>query len=137
MPKNGKQNGPVQEKRVPAPARDDSDRGGEPGRGGGSPAYATSPQASTQAEWGRSSPSGPAAPAWATADGPVGDPAEPSSPFARAKVAVAAEPDPDETPVADDSAISEDDEDIEGLGEIGVPVVERVLGGKVISEEDA
>ena len=29
-----------------------------------------------------------------------------------AKVAVAAEPDPDETPVADDSAISEDDEDI-------------------------
>ena len=53
------------------------------------------------------------------------------------EVVESAEPDPDETPVADDSAISEDDEDIEGLGEIGVPVVERVLGGKVISEEDA
>jgi DNA polymerase-3 subunit gamma/tau len=119
------------------PAQDDPDRRGEPGRGGEAPAYGQGRQASTQADWGSSATGGPAAPAWATSDGPPSAAPEPASPFARAKVAVAAEPDPDETPVADDSAISEDDEDIEGLGEIGVPVVERVLGGKVISEEDA
>ena len=109
----------------------------EPGRGGEPAAYVPSQPPTTQAEWGSSAAGGPAAPGWATASAPSGETAEPSSPFARAKVAVAAEPDPDETPVADDSAISEDDEDIEGLGEIGVPVVERVLGGKVIHEEDA
>ncbi|KGN41307.1 hypothetical protein N801_08725, partial [Knoellia aerolata DSM 18566] len=110
------------------------DRDGEPGRGGEQAAYVPSQPPTTQAEWGGSG-GGPTAPAWATAE--TSGPTEPTSPFARAKVAVAAEPDPDETPVADDSAISEDDEDIEGLGEIGVPVVERVLGGKVIHEEDA
>ena len=91
----------------------------------------------TQAEWGSSGDGRPPRPPGRPPDDPSVGRAGPVSPFARAKVAVAAEPDPDETPVADDSAISEDDEDIEGLGEIGVPVVERVLGGKVIHEEDA
>ena len=43
-------------------------------------------------------------------------------------------PDP-ETHVADDSAVSADDEDIEALGEVGIPVVERILGGTIIKDE--
>jgi DNA polymerase-3 subunit gamma/tau len=39
--------------------------------------------------------------------------------------------------VADDSAASADDEDIEGLGEVGRPVIERILGGRVIDETQA
>ncbi|MFW5472709.1 DNA polymerase III subunit gamma and tau [Knoellia sp. CPCC 206450] len=110
-----------------AAARDATDRGGEP------TAYVPSQPGQKQPDWGSGADGSGAAPAWATSDGSDA----PVSPFARAREAVAAEPDPDETPVADDSAISDDDEDIEGLGEVGVPVVERVLGGKVISEEDA
>jgi DNA polymerase III subunit gamma/tau len=36
--------------------------------------------------------------------------------------------------VADDSAASADDEDVEALGEVGRPVIERILGGTVIDE---
>jgi DNA polymerase-3 subunit gamma/tau len=36
--------------------------------------------------------------------------------------------------VADDSVASADDEDIEALGEVGRPVIERLLGGRVIDE---
>ena len=114
----------------PSPADGATDRGGEP------TAYVPSRPPATQRDWGSGGNDSGGAPSWATPDGPGAGP-EPASPFARAKEAVAAEPDPDETPVADDSAISDDDEDIEGLGEVGVPVVERVLGGKVISEEGA
>ncbi|GGB76305.1 DNA polymerase III subunit gamma and tau [Knoellia flava] len=110
-----------------AAASDAANRGGEP------TAYVPSQPPTTQPDWGSGGDGTGAAPAWATSDGSD----TPISPFARAREVVAAEPDPDETPVADDSAISDDDEDIEGLGEVGVPVVERVLGGKVISEEDA
>ena len=35
----------------------------------------------------------------------------------------------------DDSAISADDESIDELPDVGVPVVERLLGGTVISED--
>ena len=35
----------------------------------------------------------------------------------------------------DDSAISDDDESIDELPDVGVPVVERLLGGTVISED--
>lgn len=42
-------------------------------------------------------------------------------------------------PIVDDdtdgSAVSMDDEDIEELGEVGVPVVERLLGGTIIRDE--
>ena len=108
-----------------------------PGRGGEPTAYVPSQPPTTQADWGSGGNDGGAAPAWATQAAPGAGSDEIVSPFARAKQTVASEPDPDETPVADDSAISDDDEDMEGLGEVGVPVVERVLGGKVISEEDA
>jgi DNA polymerase-3 subunit gamma/tau len=36
--------------------------------------------------------------------------------------------------VADDSAASDDDEDIEAAGEVGRSVVERLLGGQVIHD---
>ena len=52
----------------------------------------------------------------------------------RARVEAARTPDP-ETHVADDSAVSADDEDIEALGEVGIPVVERILGGTIIKDE--
>ena len=129
--------------RAPAPQQSPIERAqangaaaqGEPERGGEPAAYMPSSPPTTQAEWGSAGNSGAAAPAWATQQ--PGTEPEPVSPFARAKEAVAAEPDPDEPPVADDSAMSEDDEDIEGLGEVGVPVIERVLGGTVIHEEQA
>ena len=63
-------------------------------------------------------------------------PAAPGSLLARAKAEVAAE-EPERTPdlyIADDSAASDDDEDIEALGDVGRPVIERILGGKVIDE---
>ncbi len=59
-----------------------------------------------------------------------------TSRLAAARAAVAAEA-PARTPdayVADDSAASADDEDIAELGEVGRPVIERLLGGKVIDE---
>jgi DNA polymerase-3 subunit gamma/tau len=54
----------------------------------------------------------------------------------RAKAAVQAEGPTaaQQVRVADDSAASADDEDIEGLGEVGRPVIERILGGRVIDE---
>jgi DNA polymerase-3 subunit gamma/tau len=59
-----------------------------------------------------------------------------TSRLAAARAAVAAE-EPARSPdtyVADDSAASADDEDIAELGEVGRPVIERLLGGKVIDE---
>ena len=76
-----------------------------------------------------------------TATAAAPEPAAPTEPgtgsrLAAAKAAVAAEA-PARTPdtyVADDSAASTDDEDIAELGEVGRPVIERLLGGKVIDE---
>lgn len=39
-------------------------------------------------------------------------------------------------PVTDDSAVSDDDEDIEQSGDIGRAVIEKVLGGRVVQELD-
>jgi DNA polymerase-3 subunit gamma/tau len=72
-----------------------------------------------------------AAPAFSDAE-----PAQQISHLKRAMAAVEAEG-PAATPearVADDSAASDDDEDIEGMGEVGPPVIERILGGRVIEE---
>jgi DNA polymerase-3 subunit gamma/tau len=90
-----------------------------------------------------SAPSAPgSAPSWASE--PVtaapafsdAEPAQQVSHLKRALAVVEAEG-PAATPearVADDSAASDDDEDIEGLGEVGRPVIERILGGRVIDE---
>jgi DNA polymerase-3 subunit gamma/tau len=84
-------------------------------------------------------PSDPSsAPAWAAAEPDDLDappPEEvPLSPLERARLEAATTPDP-ETHVADDSAVSDDDEDIEDLGDVGVPVVERLLGATIIKDE--
>jgi DNA polymerase-3 subunit gamma/tau len=47
------------------------------------------------------------------------------------------EPPPDDDPgprVVDDTAASFDDEDIAELGEVGLPVVQRILGATVIDD---
>jgi len=58
-----------------------------------------------------------------------------TSRLAQARAAVAAErPVEVDRRVADDSVVSDDDEDIEELGDVGRPVIERILGGRVIDE---
>ncbi|HEY8653520.1 MAG TPA: DNA polymerase III subunit gamma and tau [Dermatophilaceae bacterium] len=67
-------------------------------------------------------------------------PDRPSTPRQRAKAAVAQEATRRRTnassSVADDSVVSADDENIEEAGDMGQPVIERVLGGMVIGELD-
>ena len=67
-------------------------------------------------------------------------PDRPSTPRQRARAAVAQEASRRRTSssssVADDSVVSADDEDIEEAGDMGQPVIERVLGGMVIGELD-
>jgi DNA polymerase-3 subunit gamma/tau len=61
------------------------------------------------------------------------------SPMERARQAVAREAGTRRTAsaaVADDSVVSADDENIEDAGAMGVPVIERVLGGTVMGELD-
>ena len=91
--------------------------------------------------WASASSAPGSGPSWATEPAPgstavaVAPPA-PGSLLARAKAEVAAE-EPERTPetyVADDSAASDDDEDIEAVGDVGRPVIERILGGRVIDE---
>jgi DNA polymerase III subunit gamma/tau len=91
-------------------------------------------------DWSSAPPQAASAPSWAT-DG--ADPLErapmtrtaaaATPPVARADGALA----PARTPeiVDDPDSISEDDEDIEASGEIGQAVIERLLGGTVISED--
>ena len=82
------------------------------------------------------------------ADAPTGSPAGASdpqqqaaiTPMQRARQAVAREAGARRaaSPVAaDDSSVSEDDENIEDAGAMGVPVIERVLGGTVMGQLDA
>jgi DNA polymerase-3 subunit gamma/tau len=106
---------------------------------GGAPGAGHTPEAS---EGWASAPSAPgSAPSWASE--PAGqaapqfsDAAPQTSNLKRALAAVEAEGPAtrEQVRVADDSAASDDDEDIEGLGEVGRPVIERILGGKVIDE---
>lgn len=141
----------------PAPARPrGSTDGGAAGGDGGPAAYAglaaSSPPPETGGGWATASTGPSSGPSWASDDAPgaasaasqapaaagTAAPAEPGtgSRLAAAKAAVAAE-EPARTPdtyVADDSAASADDEDIAELGEVGRPVIERLLGGKVIDE---
>ena len=82
------------------------------------------------------------------ADAPTGSPSDASdpqqqaaiTPMQRARQAVAREAGARRatSPVAaDDSSVSEDDENIEDAGAMGVPVIERVLGGTVMGQLDA
>jgi DNA polymerase-3 subunit gamma/tau len=112
----------------------DGGRGGTPGVVGGSPA----PEAG-DGGWA-SAPAAPGSgPSWASdTPGAAGSQTAGAtrSRLAQAREAVAAEQ-PEPTPeqrVADDSVASADDEDVEALGEVGRPVIERILGGTVIDE---
>jgi DNA polymerase-3 subunit gamma/tau len=57
--------------------------------------------------------------------------------FAQARSApLRAEDGPARAPLTDDSAVSDDDEDIEQSGDVGRTVIEKILGGRVVSERD-
>ncbi len=91
----------------------------------GAAAAATRVDAATRtrepASWSDAPPPPDTAPSWA-------------SPLERARVAVEAET-VSEQRVVDDTAISDDDESIDDLTDVGVPVVERILGGTVIARD--
>jgi len=72
-------------------------------------------------------------PSWASPDDP-GTPARSRLEQARDQVAADGPERAADQRVADDSAASADDEDVEALGEVGRPVIERILGGTVIDE---
>jgi DNA polymerase-3 subunit gamma/tau len=75
--------------------------------------------------WSEAPPPVDTAPAWAAPGPPP------------AADAVEEGPPPVTDPhVVDDSAISDDDESIDELSDVGVPVVERILGGTVIAEDE-
>ncbi|QKE83563.1 DNA polymerase III subunit gamma and tau [Arthrobacter sp. NEB 688] len=79
------------------------------------------------------------APSWSDAPPPPESAPSWASPLEQAKAAVAAESEQEvvaQQHVVDDTAISEDDESIDDLSDVGVPVVERILGGTVIQEQD-
>ncbi|WP_345202582.1 DNA polymerase III subunit gamma and tau [Fodinibacter luteus] len=95
----------------------------------GAPASAGAP-----AEPTASRPPEPAS--WSDAPRPPGSAPSWASPLERARATVAEEA--GATPaerVVDDTAISDDDESIDDLTDVGLPVVERILGGTVISED--
>ena len=61
-----------------------------------------------------------------------------ASPLEQARAAVAVEDQAEVVAaehVVDDTAISDDDESIDDLTDVGVPVVERILGGTIIAED--
>ncbi|TQJ49201.1 DNA polymerase III subunit gamma and tau [Phycicoccus sp. SLBN-51] len=93
--------------------------------------------------WANRSAAPDSAPSWASEPPPAADQgaapgeARPQMSHLKRALAVVEAEGPAATPearVADDSAASDDDEDIEGLGEVGRPVIERILGGRVIEE---
>ena len=101
----------------PRPAPPPARRAAAAGAGGG-PSRTREP-----ASWSDAPPPPDTAPTWA-------------SPLEQARAAVAVET---EAVVVehqvDDTAISADDESIDDLTDVGVPVVERILGGTVIAED--
>ncbi|GAA4711776.1 DNA polymerase III subunit gamma and tau [Pedococcus ginsenosidimutans] len=129
---------------APGPAAGASPSGDAGGRAAA--AYAASGAVAPTPEsgdggWASAASAPSSGPSWATEPAPGSPaiavaPAQPGSLLARAKAEVAAE-EPERTPetyVADDSAASDDDEDIEAVGDVGRPVIERILGGRVIDE---
>ncbi len=100
-----------------------------PEAGPGAPPATTAPPATSAPP--------PEAASWSDAPPPPDTAPEWAGPMDRARAGVAEERE-EATPqhVVDDSAVSDDDESIEELSDVGVPVVERILGGTVIAEEE-
>ena len=123
------------------PSDEPQSRSGRPG--GGARAHAARPAppeagpgaAATRHRRHRAPP--PEAASWSDAPPPPDTAPEWAGPMDRARAGVAEERE-EATPqhVVDDSAVSDDDESIEELSDVGVPVVERILGGTVIAEEE-
>ncbi|HEU5241677.1 MAG TPA: hypothetical protein VFU25_06675, partial [Ornithinibacter sp.] len=75
-------------------------------------------------------------PSWSEAPPPPDTAPSWASPLERARAEVAEEREvAPEARVVDDTAVSDDDESLDDLTDVGVPVVERILGGTVISED--
>ena len=160
------QSGPQPAPRDPGPASSTRQGASGPAPEAGAGGWASAPASpDTGPSWGSASPVAPAwasepppadeevTPEFSdSGDGPeqsaaqhtaavTSSPTAPTdrrSPLQRAQAAVAAEglTAPTELRVADDSAASDDDEDIADLGEVGRPVIERILGGTVIDETE-
>ena len=88
------------------------------------------PVRAREPDWSSAPPPATSAPSWATAGE---DPIEHTS--LRGVSGIAPTTSPAEV-VDDPDSISADDEDIETSGEVGQAVVERILGGTVISDDD-
>jgi DNA polymerase III subunit gamma/tau len=117
--------GPGAPASAPSPPAEPGDGSGPSARattGGANPGGGASGTRET-ASWSDAPPPPDTAPSWA-------------SPLERAKAAVAVETEVVATEHrVDDTAISADDESIDDLTDVGVPVVERILGGTVIAED--
>ena len=99
--------------------------GSEPGPTDASGARGGSARSREPASWSDAPPPPDTAPSWA-------------SPLEQARAAVAVEAEAEVVAaehVVDDTAISDDDESIDDLTDVGIPVVERILGGTVIAED--
>ncbi|WP_207022363.1 DNA polymerase III subunit gamma and tau [Phycicoccus sp. DTK01] len=108
---------------------------------GPSPSTPTRDRGPSPAEMGVASGPGPRseAPSWSDAPPPPESAPSWASPLEQARATVAAESEQEvvaQQHVVDDTAISDDDESIDDLSDVGVPVVERILGGTVIQEHD-
>ena len=99
--------------------------------GASRPATETPPQ-------GPPAPPPTEAPSWSDAPPPPETAPEWAGPAegARADVDDEQAPATETQHVVDDNAVSDDDESIDELADVGVPVVQRILGGTVISEEE-
>jgi DNA polymerase III subunit gamma/tau len=135
-------NGPGASGGPPREAQPPRRSAARPGEGGGAPA----PE-SADSGWAGAAAAPGSGPSWASSEkstpppegpalvaGATGDLARSRLERAREQVAADGPASPTAHRVADDSAASADDEDVEALGEVGRPVIERILGGTVIDE---
>ena len=123
---------------APAPTGPPAGPGAQPAAAG-APGPGDGPDASAQEQGPPPDEPGPPEPtaSWSDAPPPPESAPEWASPLAQARAnAARAAEEPEPTPrTVDDTAISDDDESIDELSDVGVPVVERILGGTVIREE--
>ena len=134
----------------PVSGRSLEDNAGWGSATGPAPDWATGPAPAPGAQTPSSAPSG----GGQTAGGESGDQGAPTAPTgsavrgasavresfaqARSRSSASRSGDDDEPrpPLTDDSAVSDDDEDIEQSGDVGRAVIEKVLGGRVVQELD-
>ncbi|WP_377640063.1 DNA polymerase III subunit gamma and tau [Oryzobacter terrae] len=115
---------------APAPERTRSEASAPPAQASSGPSappsvegWATSPDTPAPS-WSEAPPAPESAPTWA-------------SPLERARAEAVENPEvAPQDRVVDDTAVSDDDESLDDLSDVGVPVVERLLGGTVIREEE-